>query len=144
MPELADPRSEDVLRSLMRDVRFRHVSYRRAVAEGFRKLYPGLAKVDATGRLITDGPAGSAQSTGGIVHVHGHERSGPHGVVHVSDYDRSAPAGTASPRPTLNAESDRIRSIVGNTPARFDIADNPNADASDPWYVSHSAGRGNI
>jgi hypothetical protein len=111
----------------MLDVRYRnsfhpeHFSYRRTVAEGFRKLYPGLAKVDATGRLITDGPAGNAQSTGGIVHVRAHERSGPHGVVRVSDYDRSAPAGTASPRPTLNAECDRIRSIVGNTPARFDI-----------------------
>ena len=46
MPELPDPRTEEALRSLMRDVRYRNsfhpenASYRGAVTEGFRKLYP--------------------------------------------------------------------------------------------------------
>lgn len=38
----------------------------------------------------------------------------------------------AEPLPVINKESDRIYSIIHNTPAIFEIEDNPNADSSKP------------
>jgi hypothetical protein len=50
-------------------------------------------------------------------------------------------AGKATPaRPTLNKSADRIRSILNDEPARFDIADNPDEDGSAPLWRSHEKG----
>jgi hypothetical protein len=68
MPDLPDLLTEDALRSLIRDARYNnsahpeYAAFRRAVAQGFRKLYPGPAKADGTGRFITDRPAASSTS----------------------------------------------------------------------------------
>ncbi len=43
--------------------------------------------------------------------------------------------------PLLTKFSDRVRSIVDDTPARFEVHDNPEADPSSRWYESHSAGK---
>lgn len=44
-------------------------------------------------------------------------------------------------RPVINSEKDRIEAILNDTPALFEIEDNPNADGADPGYVIISAGR---
>lgn len=36
--------------------------------------------------------------------------------------------------PIINLESDRWISIIQNTPAIFEISDNPNASSNEPWY----------
>jgi hypothetical protein len=56
MSPLPKPLTEDGLRSLMRDPRYRnpghpqHEVVREAVAEGYQRLYPGPVELDATGR----------------------------------------------------------------------------------------------
>jgi len=49
--------------------------------------------------------------------------------------------GTASGVPVINMEEDRIPNILANEPARIEIVENPNADASDRWYQSDEAGK---
>ncbi|MGK0547386.1 PAAR domain-containing protein [Halomonas cupida] len=41
---------------------------------------------------------------------------------------------TADTPPIINLESDRWVSIIQNTPAIFEISDNPNASSKEPWY----------
>ncbi|WP_341896406.1 peptidoglycan-binding protein [Ferrovibrio terrae] len=43
-------------------------------------------------------------------------------------------------RPVVNASADRIRSILENAPARFEIADNPKEDGSAPLWRLHNKG----
>ncbi len=43
--------------------------------------------------------------------------------------------------PLLTEFSDRVRSIVNDTPARFEVHDNPKADPSSRSYESHSVGK---
>lgn len=53
----------------------------------------------------------------------------------------SGNAEVAKPsRPTLNKSADRIRSILNDEPARFDIADNPKVDDGAPLWRSHELG----
>lgn len=66
MSSLPKPLTEDGLRSLMRDPRYRspahpqHRVVRNAVTEGYRLLYPGPVELDATGRPRSDAPAKSS------------------------------------------------------------------------------------
>ncbi|OGQ07434.1 MAG: hypothetical protein A3G32_00690 [Deltaproteobacteria bacterium RIFCSPLOWO2_12_FULL_40_28] len=39
--------------------------------------------------------------------------------------------------PVLNMEADRKKSILENTPAIFEVAENPKADGSKPWFENH-------
>ena len=49
--------------------------------------------------------------------------------------------GTAGGVPVINLEKDRIANILANEPARFEIVENPDADASDERYVRGEVGK---
>ncbi len=61
----------------------------------------------------------------------------------VTDGDIAEPGDSreSRPAPILELFKDRINSIVNNTPARFEVAENPGADSSEKWYESHQFGR---
>lgn len=51
------------------------------------------------------------------------------------------PSATNITLPILTMPKERIRNILANKPARFNISENPNADASSRWYESSGAGK---
>jgi peptidoglycan hydrolase-like protein with peptidoglycan-binding domain len=57
----------------------------------------------------------------------------------VSDVPSGSGAGRDE-RPVVNTSADRIRSILENAPARFEIADNPKEDGSAPLWRRHDKG----
>jgi hypothetical protein len=58
-----------------------------------------------------------------------------------ADADGEAPTTSPAPqRPIINKSTDRIRSILNDEPARFEIADNPDEDGSPPPWRSHELG----
>ncbi|GAD78204.1 hypothetical protein VAZ01S_150_00010, partial [Vibrio azureus NBRC 104587] len=50
--------------------------------------------------------------------------------------ERVLSESSSSDIPVINMEADRIASIIGNTPAIFEIIENPNADGSKPFWES--------
>src|SRR5512143_738768 len=104
MPTLPTPLTEDGLRYLMRDPRYRNPAHpehhvvRGAVIDGYRRLYPGPVEFDATGRPRTNVAPATSSSThnaGGYVHVRSYVRHQDGKAIQVSEYDRSA-GGRAS------------------------------------------------
>ncbi len=99
MPMLPTPLTGDGLRSLMRDPRYRNPTHpehdlvRSAVAEGYRRLYPGPVELDATGRprtAIAPATSPSTHNVDGVVHVGSYVRHQDGKAIQVSEYDRSA------------------------------------------------------
>lgn len=63
--------------------------------------------------------------------------------------DTWAAKGWGGPRgpyavPTINSAHGRIANILADKPARFEIAENPEAVSGDPWYASVGAGKAAI
>jgi hypothetical protein len=116
MPTLPTPLTEEGLRSLMRDARYRNPAHpehdlvRGAVAEGYRRLYPGPVELDATGRPRTDVAPATSSSThnaGGYVHVRSYVRHQDGKAIQVSDYDRSAGGRGSGPLFQADTPADR-------------------------------------
>lgn len=111
MPTLPTPLTEDRLRSLMRDPRYRNPAHpehdlvRSAIAEGYRRLYPGPVDLDATGRPRTNVASAISSSThnAGYVHVRSYVRHQDGKVIQVSEYDRSA--GGRGSGPSFQADT---------------------------------------
>jgi hypothetical protein len=72
VPRLPNPLTEAGLRELMKQRPFWDVAhpqselYRRAVEQGFKFLYPGQAKYDAIGKMITPEPRSSHEVAGEV------------------------------------------------------------------------------
>ena len=129
MPTLPTPLTEDGLRSLMRDPRYRNPAHpehdvvRGAVIEGYR-IYPGPVDLDATGRPRTNVASAISSSThnaGGYVHVRSYVRHQDGKAIQVSEYDRSA--GDRGSGPSFQADTPAGRQALDRIEQHYrDIA----------------------
>ena len=142
MPMLPTPLTEDGLRSLMRDPRYRNPAHpehdvvRNAVVEGYRRLYPGPVELDATGRPRTNAApvmSSSTHNAGGYVHVRSYVRHQDGKAIQVSEYDRSAGGRSPSFRADTSAGRqalDRIEQLYRDIAAGWREQGLPTAAAN--------------
>lgn len=62
-------------------------------------------------------------------------QSSPQSFVNGDDSSNEQVSRDEQEPPVVNLAEDRWESIVNNTPAVFEIADNPNASGQEPWYA---------
>ncbi|MBI4968518.1 MAG: hypothetical protein HZC25_10415 [Rhodospirillales bacterium] len=111
---------EDYLRGLMKDARYanayhpEHRAWHEHIAEGYKRLYPGLLKFDATGKMIRSAPATDATETAGgpgPVHVRAYEQTRHGHIVPVSAHERGG-TGSDKREPTKKPSTPPMKSPV--------------------------------